>query len=95
MSGKLAPPGTRGVIALSLPTKPLAIGRCDLYLDPATLFVVATSVPTVSGRWSRSLQAANNPALLGLPVVLQAGFGPTAGPLGLDFTNSVLLVHGR
>jgi len=78
VSGRGAASGTRGVLVMSLPTAPVPIGGCQLDVDPAALFFLAVGVRQTGGAWSRMYPVANSPALLGLGVVLQAGFGPTA-----------------
>ena len=49
------------------------------------------------GRWSLGpIAVPNDVNLIGLPLVMQAGLGPTTTPpLGTDLSNAVLLSPGR
>ena len=93
ISGDGAAPSVPLVLMLATP-RAAAVGPCALYLDITTLATLAALVPA-GPTWSVDVLLPDIPLLQGRKLALQAVLGPTAGPLGLDLTNAVLLTLGR
>lgn len=90
-------PLTSGGLFMSPPpAAPTPVGGgCTVYLDLATYQPLIQPITTdAAGNWSIVLGVPNDNALAGLSVMLQAALFPTAGPLGLDITNGVLVTAG-
>jgi hypothetical protein len=89
-------PNASGALYFSgVPAFPLAIGGgCTVYLDLASLTFLLPLLTNGSGAWSVTAVVPFAPGLAGAQFVLQGVLLPTAGPLGFDLTNGVLLLVG-
>jgi len=79
------------------PAVPLLLGRsCELYVDLTGQVGFLPFVTDASGVWQGQLNIPQNKALSGLTLASQSVLGPSStGPLGLDFTNALLLTFGN
>jgi hypothetical protein len=84
---------TSGLLfASSLAASPLPVGAgCVVYLDPGTLLELAAFTTSPAGDWSLTVTAPSDPLLAGAQFALQAITLPTAGPLGFDLSNGLLI----
>ena len=92
-----AAPGTTALLVLSIPGTPTLLGNnCILYLDLGVVFHAPMMFPNASGHASLSMEVPNLPSLMNATLAAQAVLMTTVNPpLGLDFTNAVLLTPGR
>ena len=67
---------------------------CVVELDLATYAAFTPVVASPLGTWMFTIGVPSDPALLGLTVALQAALFGTAGPLGLDLSNGVIITVG-
>ncbi len=91
----LAPPD-HGVVGVSLPpvaAVPLGAGVV-LCLDLGSALPLAAIAPDPSGAWSLTLVLPSLPALVGLDLVLQPLFAPSAHPAGYDAGPAAWLTLG-
>ena len=93
ISGDGFAPGTGLWLLNSLPVAPTVLGSCTLFVDPNAFGFFYTQA-LGSSSWSLSIPLPTIPALQGLSIVLQAFQGPTAAPLGGDFSNAVVATFG-
>jgi hypothetical protein len=84
---------TTGLLfASALATGPLQIGAgCAVYLDLGTLIELAAFTTSPAGDWSLTVTAPSDPLLVGAQFALQSILLPTAGPLGFDLSNGLLI----
>ncbi len=87
--------GKGALILLAAPTSaPAAFGESWLHFNP--LIIYMGLVVTPAGGGSTTLTVPNDPALVGAKIASQAFVYPTATPpIGVDFTNGVLLTFGN
>ncbi len=91
----------QGKVALALlcaPTHaPTGLGSGWLYFNTARIFGGFAMVPAGGGsRATLKLPIPNNPALAGFSMASQAFVGPTTTPpIGIDFSNGLLLTFGN
>jgi hypothetical protein len=88
-----AVPSTPGLLFASAPAAvPLPIGGgCSVYLDLASLTELFPFTTSATGAWSTSVLVPSDAGLVGAQFALQAVVLPTAGPLGLDLSNGLLI----
>jgi len=96
LSGDNGAPGSVGVVLASANLiRGIHIGGgCYTYIDPAS-FGFLTAYAATSAQWSVGLALPAEVGLVGITTALQAYAGPTAAPLGFDFTNAVHARIGR
>jgi hypothetical protein len=89
VAGINAPPGTVGIVAASVQppfAQNLGVAGCDAWFDTGAGTLLATTTTTT---WQFSFGIPLLPQLAGIPLAVQAFYGPTATPIGLDLTNGV------
>jgi hypothetical protein len=89
-------PGASGfLVGSSVPSAPLSLGSgCAAQVDPMSAIPVLPVVTGSAGTWTTGLLVPPSPGLAGLQVVLQVVLFATAGPLGFDLSNGVVVVIG-
>ncbi len=90
-----AVPGSAGVVLLSAQVRPVSLqpAPCTLFLGAASMAAFA-AVQVPRGVWSTSMRIPATPALNGLPVAVQAVFGPGSSGRGVGLTNGAWLWLG-
>ena len=94
--GDQAPLNTPGFLLIS--PRPdfetnLGLPGCDLWIDTLR-FAVLTTVPGNTPSWSVPLAIPAFPPFSGIDIRLQALYGPTMGPFGVDLSNGLALKLG-
>jgi hypothetical protein len=91
-----ATPGASGFLVGSpVPLAPLPLGSgCTVQVDIATVAALVPLQTNGSGTWSAGILVPSNPAFAGTQGVLQVVLLGTAGPLGFDLSNGVVIVVG-
>jgi hypothetical protein len=91
-----AVPSTPGILFASpLAVSALPIGAgCAAYLDLAALTQLFTLTTSPAGSWSVTVTVPSDPLLAGAQFALQAVLLPTAGPLGVDLSNGIVVTLG-
>ncbi len=84
-----------GLLILAAPTTtPTAFGTGWLYFNPLAIYMGIVVTPAGGG--STTLPVPNDPALVGAQIASQGFVYPTSTPpIGVDFTNAVLLTFGN
>jgi hypothetical protein len=93
--GRDAPPAALAAVALSVAVvfpQNLGVQGCDAWFDPTTGFVLYW--PPATPTWQTALPLPNDPHLAGLQLCLQAFYGPTNSPIGVDLSNGVAVTLG-
>lgn len=89
IAGSQAPAAAVGTVVWSLrPPLPVNLGvvGCDAWFDLGAGQLVTT---TTTVNWQISFPLPLVPQLAGLPIALQAFYGPTSTPIGLDLSNGI------
>ena len=89
VAGLQAPVGAVGTVVWSLrPPLPVNLGvvGCDAWFDLGGGQLLTTTTTT---SWQLSFPVPLVPQLAGLPIALQAFYGPTSTPIGLDLSNGI------
>jgi hypothetical protein len=75
-------------------TMPLNLGvpRCDFFINPSSFTPLMTIA--APGNWTLPVPLPGAPLLTGVEMAMQAIYGPTVGPLGVDVTNGLRLRLG-
>lgn len=90
-----ATPGTAGFLNLTLgPAAPVPIGPCTAHVDPAAVVGTVALVVGAGGRWALDVPVPASASLSGVHIAAQAVLHPTAGPLGVDVSDGILLTLG-
>jgi hypothetical protein len=86
-------PNAAGFLAASgIPAAPLALGSgCTAFVDLATFIQFLPVATDAAGAWSLFLPLPYQPSLVGVTLITQVALLPTAGPLGVDLSNGVVL----
>jgi hypothetical protein len=90
-----APNRSGGLYASAVPVAPLAFSSgCTIHLDPATLAPLADLTTDNIGIALVLFTLPTVPSFAGAELALQAVLFPTAGPLGFDLTNGLVVRLG-
>jgi len=91
-----ATPNGSGTLYYSgVPATPISLGSgCFVELDLATFNAFAPVVADPAGSWATTVPVPADVSLVGFQVALQIAIFGTAGPLGLDISNGLIVTVG-
>jgi hypothetical protein len=89
------PNATGFVYGLGIPAAPYQLGYgCVAEIDPGTAISLFPVTTNSAGAWGMGLMIPPNHSLVGIQAALQVALFNTAGPLGFDLSNGLIVTIG-